>query len=282
MQRMPLPNSELNKHGQWSVRYGIMLMLLLWVGHTHATEGIVGSTVEYTAGETALVGYLAYDSNLMGKLRPGILVVHEWWGHNEHAREVARRLAALGYTALALDMYGEGKQADHPEDAGRFSSQVAKDIPLARARFMAAKDTLQKHFTVKPGQIAAIGYCFGGGIVLQMAREGVDLDAVVSFHGSLATERPARPGQVKARVLVAHGADDPFVPAADIAGFKQEMDEAGVTYRFIAYPGAKHSFTNRNADVYGKKFNLPLAYNEQADQASWQDMRSLFNEVFGK
>jgi dienelactone hydrolase len=208
--------------------------------------------VTYRAGDTVLKGYLAYDDSIQGR-RPGILVVHEWWGHNAYARKRARMLAELGYTALAVDMYGEGKQAAHPGDAGKFASEVKQNLPLAKERFMAAMELLKQQPTVDSTHIAAIGYCFGGGIVLEMARAGLDLDGVVSFHGSLGTTNPARSGVVKAKVLVLNGADDPFVKPEHITGFKQEMDTAGVSYLFVNYPGVKHSFTNPDADSFGQR-----------------------------
>jgi dienelactone hydrolase len=245
-----------------------------------ATQAAVkGEEVSYKAGNTTLKGYLAYDDAVKGK-RPGVLVVHEWWGHNEYARERARMLAGLGYTALALDMYGDGHQAHHPDEAGKFSGEVRKNLAMAKQRFDAAAGVLKKHPTVDAKNIAAIGYCFGGAIVLEMARQGEPLKGVVSFHGSLNTDQPARAGQVKARVLVAHGADDPFVPAAQVEAFKQEMDAAKVNYKFIAYPGAKHGFTSKEADENGRKFNLPLAYNAEADQKSWAEMQAFFKEIF--
>lgn len=235
--------------------------------------------VQYRSGDTVLKGYLAYDDGIQGR-RPGILVVHEWWGHNAYARKRAQMLAELGYTALAVDMYGEGKQATHPGDAGKFASEVKKNLPLAKARFLAAMELLQQHPTVDPTRIAAIGYCFGGGIVLEMARAGLNLDGVVSFHGSLGTANPAVSGVVKAKVLVFNGADDPFVKPEHITGFKQEMKAADVSYRFINYPGVKHSFTNPDADSFGKRFSLPLAYDREADMQSWQTMQEFFDELF--
>ena len=226
-------------------------------------------------------GYLAYDDTISEK-RPGILVVHEWWGLNEYTRERARMLAQLGYTALAVDMYGEGKQADHPDDAGKFATAVRQNLPAAMQRFSAAMDILQKHPTVDPEHIAAIGYCFGGGIVIEMARQGLDLDAVVSFHGSLATEHPAVPGNVKARILVCNGADDKMVTPEQIQAFHLEMEAAGVDYKFVSYPGAKHAFTNPGADIYAKKFNIPVGYNAEADKRSWQDMQDFLKETFAK
>jgi dienelactone hydrolase len=188
-------------------------------------------------------------------------------------------LAELGYTAFALDMYGDGKQAHHPDDAGQFSSAIMKNQDLARARFNGALEVLRKEKTVDPRRIAAIGYCFGGAVVLQMARYGTDLKGVVSFHGNLAPVSPARPGAVKAKILVLTGAADSFVPPEQVEQFKKEMDAARADYRVIAYPGAKHSFTNPEADEFGKQFNLPLAYNEEADHASWKEMQEFFRTV---
>ncbi len=240
---------------------------------------VVDQQVEYRSGGTVMKGYLAYDDAIKGK-RPGILVVHEWWGHNEYARSRARQLAKLGYTALAVDMYGEGKQAAHPDDAGKFSGELRKNMPLAEARFKSALHLLRDQPTVEREKIGAIGYCFGGGIVLEMARRGVDLAAVASFHGSLATEAPPERGAVRAKILVANGAEDPFVKPEQIKIFKAQMDAAGADYKLVNYPGAKHSFTNPDADKYGKEFGLPLAYNAAADKASWEAMQQLFDEVF--
>jgi dienelactone hydrolase len=246
---------------------------------TTADGAVQGQDATYRAGETVLKGYLAYDDSIQGK-RPGILVVHEWWGLNAYVRKRARMLAGLGYSALAVDMYGEGKEVDQPEEAAKLSGEVKKDLPLAKARFLAAMEFLKQHPTVDPRHIAAIGYCFGGGIVLEMARAGLDLDGVVSFHGALGTAHPARPGVVKAKVLVLNGADDPFAKPEDIAAFKEEMKAAGVSYRFINYPGAKHAFTNPDADSFAKRFGLPVAYNADADKRSWQAMKEFFDELF--
>jgi dienelactone hydrolase len=191
-------------------------------------------------------------------------------------------LAELGYTALAVDMYGAGKKADHPSEASRFSAEIKNNLPIAKQRFQTALEFLQKHPSVNPLQIAAIGYCFGGGIVLQMARLGLDLDAVVSFHGSLATGTPAKPNTVKTRILVCDGADDKLVPPEQIQAFHREMRAAGVDYRFISYPGAKHSFTNPDADIYAEKFNIPVGYSKAADERSWADMQKFLKESFAK
>jgi dienelactone hydrolase len=254
-------------------------IVLFFFAQQTAQAEIVGKVVHYKAGDTNLKGYIAHDTRYKGK-RPGVLVVHEWWGHNEYAEMRARMLAQEGYVALALDMYGDGKQADHPDDAGKFASEVRKNMPVAEARFKAALELLKKHPDVDPSKIAAIGYCFGGGVVLEMARRGVDLKGVASFHGSLGTANPAQKGKVKASVLVLNGADDPFTKPEQIKAFKKEMEDAGVDYKFINYPAAKHSFTNPAADTYGQRFNLPLEYNETADRESWKELQQFFKKIF--
>jgi dienelactone hydrolase len=256
-----------------------LILLLSW--NTNAHSAIIGEPVIYKSGDVTMQGYLSYDDSIVGK-RPGILVVHEWWGLNEYARERARMFAELGYTALAVDMYGDGKQADHPDEAGKFAAAVRQNLPAATERFIAAMQVLKKNPTVDPEHIAAVGYCFGGGVVLEMARQGLDLDAVVSFHGSLTTDHPAAPGVVKARILICNGADDKMTTQADIEAFKREMAAAGVDYEFITYPGAKHSFTNPGADIYAEKFNIPVGYNREADKKSWEDMKKFLKETFAK
>ena len=256
--------------------FSFSLVLIAFAG----AEVITASTA-YTDGETSMKGYLAYDRSIEGS-RPGILVVHEWWGHNEYAQRRARDLAKLGYVALAVDMYGEGKQAAHPEDAGKFSSAVMGQLPVARKRFEAAMEFLKKHDQVDPAKIGAIGYCFGGGVVLHMARGGVDLVGVASFHGSLGTENPAQAGAVKAEMLVCNGADDSFVSAESIQGLKDEMEAAGAKLIFKNYEGAVHSFTNPGADAFGEKFGLPLKYSASADEESWKDMQDFFERLFAE
>ena len=251
------------------------------MGAVTSRAGVVGREVEYSTDGVTLKGYIAYDDKSIEK-RPGVLVVHEWWGHNEYTRKRAGMLAELGYIALAVDMYGDGKTADHPEDAGKFAGEVMKNLPAMKARFMAALDFLKKNDTVDTARIGAIGYCFGGGVVLAMAREGLDLKGVVSFHGSLAAQTPAEKGKVKAKILVCNGADDKFVSAEGIKNFKEEMRAAGADFKFINYPGAIHGFTNPAATAMGKKFEIPIAYNEKADKKSWRDMQGFFRKVFKK
>ena len=255
----------------------ILVILMLWGGTAYGA--MQTKEVEYQADGTKMKGYLAYDDTVDGK-RPGVLVVHEWWGLNDFARRQAEKLVGLGYTALAVDMYGAGKTADHPDTATRFSNEVKQNIEQATGRFKAAMEILRNDPTVDPDKIAAIGYCFGGGVVLEMARAGLDLQGVVSFHGALATENPAEPGRVKARVLVLNGADDTFVTSEQIETFKKEMEKAAVDYLFINYPGAKHAFTNPDADEFGRKFGLALAYDREADQQSWQAMEEFLHDVF--
>ncbi len=240
---------------------------------------IHGEEIAYELNGVSLNGYLAYDANQEGE-RPGVLVVHEWWGHTDYVRQRARMLTEMGYTAFALDMYGDGKQADHPGDAQKFMMQVLNNMETGVNRFNAARSFLEQHATTDASNTAAIGYCFGGGIVLHMARLGANLKGVASFHGSLATQTPAQPGRVIAKVLVAHGADDPFVSAEEVETFRQEMTDAGVDIKFITYPGAVHSFTNPAATGLGEKFELPLAYNEAADQQSWAELDTFLQEVF--
>lgn len=244
-----------------------------------AAAAVKTDEVSYLVGDDEFTGYLAYDDVTLDK-RPGVLVVHEWWGHNAYARKRVEMLAALGYTAFALDMYGTGKLAEHPDDAKAFMQTVTGNMPEAERRFAMAKSVLQSHPTVDPDQIAAIGYCFGGGVVLNMARAGMDLDGVVSFHGSLATQSPAQPGAVKAQVLVFNGAADPFVPPEQVKAFKEEMEKAGVQLEFVDYEGVQHSFTNPGADAVGKKFDMPLVYDKQADLDSWLRTQAFFKTIF--
>ncbi|PTR05316.1 dienelactone hydrolase [Nitrosospira sp. Nsp5] len=258
----------------------ILLFATLLFGSSLVQATVQGKEVTYTADGTILKGYIAYDDAIKGR-RPGILVVHEWWGHNDYARKRAMMLAEMGYVALALDMYGDGKQAHHPDEAARFSAELAKNLPLAKVRFESAMKLLRHQKNVDAENIAALGYCFGGSMALQMARLGEDLKGVASFHGGLATEMPAQPGKVKAQIISFTGTDDPMIPAEQVVAFKQEMDRAGVNYKAVTFIGVKHSFTDPAADEYGRKFNLPLAYDAAADKASWDETKSFLADVFG-
>ncbi|MBM4188806.1 MAG: dienelactone hydrolase family protein [Gemmatimonadetes bacterium] len=231
---------------------------------------------EYSVGTTKLKGFLAFDA-ARGDRRPGVLVVHEWWGHNEHARAQARRLAEAGYVGLALDMYGDGKITNHPDSAAAFVGEATRDAAALRAKFQAALDQLKQDPQVDSTKVAAIGYCFGGMIVLSEARAGTDLDAVASFHGALPTGA-IPPGTVKARILVLTGGADPMVPQAALDRFSGEMTAAGATFEIVSYPGVKHSFTNPDANSHGMD---ALGYDASADQASWAAMLAMFREVFG-
>ncbi|OGS90902.1 MAG: dienelactone hydrolase [Gallionellales bacterium GWA2_60_18] len=257
-----------------------VLISLCWLLLPAAQAAVQGKEVSYQADGVTLKGYIAWDDAIKGK-RPAVLVVHEWWGHNAYARKRADMLAEQGYTALAVDMYGDGKQANHPDEAGKFAAEVSKNLPMAERRFEAGMKLLRKQQTVDGKNLAAIGYCFGGGVVLHMARTGANLKGVASFHGALSTDTPAQPGKVKARVVSFTGEDDAMIGADKVAAFKQEMDNARADYRVVTYPGVKHSFTNPDADELGRKFNLPLAYDATADKDSWQQTAVFLREVFG-
>lgn len=255
--------------------FGLAIILIL----TTSCSSLIKKDITYNEKDIPLKGLLVTSKKFKGK-RPGVLVVHEWWGHNKHSRRSAKRLAKLGYVALAVDMYGNGKTASHPKEAGDFSGELKKNLPEAKKRFMAAYDVLKNNPEVDPTKISAIGYCFGGGIVLQMAREGVDLKGVVSFHGTLDTDKRAKKGKIKSKILVLNGADDKFISKESISNFEKEMKKAKADYKFINYEGAIHSFTNPQADEFGKKFNIPVGYNKNADEKSWEEMKSFLTEVF--
>lgn len=235
--------------------------------------------ISYSSGDVNMTGFIAWDDSIEGE-RPGILVVHEWWGQTDYPRIRAKKLAKLGYTALALDMYGDRKIADHPQDAGAFMSEVIENMEAGRARFEAAHEILKNHQSVNAEKTAAIGYCFGGGVVLHMARAGVGLKAVASFHGSLGLANVEGPETVSTRVAVYNGEADGWVSADAIAAFKAEMESASIDYDFVQLPGAIHGFSNPAATKNGEKFGIPLKYNALADKASWAHMQLVFEEAF--
>ncbi len=229
--------------------------------------------VSYRYDGVELTGY--WVEPLANPNAPIVLVVHEWWGHNAYVRKRAAMLAELGYRALAIDMYGDGKLASHPADAKAFMSEVMSNQERLFGRFEAAMAYAQSRSSDNT-PMAAIGYCFGGSVVLKMARANVDLEAVVSFHGGLGGLGPISEDTVPALVL--NGAADPFVPEEQLAKFEQEMQEAGAEYELVSYPNALHGFTSPGADEFGAKFDMPLAYNKEADEASWAAMQGFLSD----
>jgi dienelactone hydrolase len=232
--------------------------------------------VEYKQGDTLLEGYLAWDDAKNGD-RPGVLVVHEWTGINSHIRQRTEALAKLGYVAFAADIYGKGIRPAAQSDAAKTAGIYKSDRSLMRARARAGLNELKKQRFVDTQRLAAIGFCFGGTTVLELARDGADLRGVVSFHGGLSTPTPQDAKNITARVLALHGADDPFVKADEVAAFQDEMRKANVDWQFVSYGNAVHSFTNIAA---GSDNSKGAAYNEKADRRSWEAMRSFFTEVF--
>lgn len=248
------------------MKTALALSLLLFA--SSALAGVIGRDVSYKAGDTVMKGFLAYDEATKDK-RPGVLVVPEWWGANDYARKRARMLAREGYVAMVVDMYGNGQVVDNPKDAGALAGSVSKNFPLALSRFQAAEKFLASQPNVKKDDIAAFGYCFGGGVVLNMARAGEPLKSVVSFHGVLSTDLKEKPGDIKAKVRVFHGEADTLVPTSQVEAFRNEMENARADYMIVAYPGAKHAFSNREADSYAAQFGIPVKYDYAADTDSW-------------
>ncbi|MBS0525429.1 MAG: dienelactone hydrolase family protein [Proteobacteria bacterium] len=241
-----------------------------------ANAEIQEKPVTYSDGTTTMKGFVVYDDAIKTK-QPGIVMIHEWWGITPHIHNEAKKFAQQGYTAFIADMYGEAKTADNPKDAGALSSSVMKDPKAMESRFNAAKAELAKQAWVNPQRIGAVGYCFGGAVVLNMARAGDDLRAVAGFHASLGLNTPApAPGTVKARVLILNGADDPFVKKEQYEALRKDFDAAKADYRIVTYPGAVHAFTNPEATALGEKFNLPLKYDAKADQESKAEAAKLF------
>lgn len=258
------------------MKWLLSLMLLLPLA---VNAAVVGKLVEYEADGVKMKGWLAHDDAIKGK-RPGVLVVHEWWGLNDYAKKRASMLAEAGYVALAVDMYGDGRTADNPKDAGALAGSVNKNPPVARARFAAAEKFLNRQPLVKKNELAALGYCFGGGVVLNMARNGEPLKGVVSYHGVLATDVSVKPGSIKSKIRVFTGEADPIVPTEQVEAFKTEMDNAKADWQLVSYPGVKHTFTNPEADNYATKFGLPLKYDAHADHSSWAHTLDFLNSLF--
>ena len=241
---------------------------------------IVGEEVSYQTDSVTMKGYLSFNETDTTQ-RPGILVVHEWWGHTDYVRERADMLAELGFVALAVDMYGDGKQAEHPDNAKKFSCMVMQNMELAEARFTEAMEVLKNHPQTADDKISAVGYCFGGSLIMAMANKGVDLDAVAAFHSGV--QLPVMPNlNLETTILVQNGEDDPFVSPASVANFKAAMDSLQKPYSYESFPGVVHAYTNPDADSLGKKFDLPLAYNAEADRKSWERMKEFFDTIYPK
>jgi dienelactone hydrolase len=240
---------------------------------------ILTSRLDYAVGNTRYQAYLACDESIKGPA-PGVIIVHEWWGINDYIVERAHMLAELGYVALAIDMYGEGRIAANTDEAGNMMNGVLGDMDKGTEALRAGYQLLIDQASVDAQKTAAIGYCFGGAMVLHMARIGLPLSAVASFHGALGSFHQAEPGSIQPRILVAHGEADSMVTMDDLANLKAEMDAAGADYEVNLYVGAKHGFSNRGADENASKYGIDVGYNAAADAASWQAMTSLFNKVF--
>ncbi len=243
-----------------------------------SAQKIKEENVSYIGGDSTMNSFIAYDETT-DKKRPGILILPEWWGLNEYTKSRARQLAALGYIAMAVDLYGYGKTADTPDSAQKLSEPFYKDPHISKTRFDAALEKLKTYPQTDTRNIAAIGYCFGGAQVLNVAREGADIKGVVSFHGNLVGV-PPRKDMLKAKVLVCHGEADQFVKPAEVAMFTRQMDSIGADYTLKTYAGATHAFTNPSATAVGQQFKLPIAYNAAADSASWKEMQVFFNKLF--
>jgi len=240
--------------------------------------GLKELDLDYAGDNIAMKGYVAYDTSLDTK-RPAILIIPEWWGLNDYVKMRARELAKLGYIAMAMDMYGNGMNTDSPSVAGKWAGQFYTKPLSAKARIDAALVALKSFQQADTGKVAAIGYCFGGAMVLNAARLGEPIKGVVSFHGNLAGV-PANKDLLKAKILVCHGEADPFVKKEEVAAFKKQMDSIKADYTFKSYPNALHAFTNPKATELGKKWNLPIGYNGAADTASWNDMKAFFDTIF--
>lgn len=236
--------------------------------------------ITYTGGDIVMKGYIAWDSNKGGP-RPGVLVVHEWWGCNDYAQRRARMLAEAGYTGMAVDLYGDGRTAANPDEAGELMNARIDDMDGTRTRFMAALDALKAHPTVDSNRTGAIGYCFGGGVVTHMARMGAPLNITGSFHGAIGLAAVDGPAQVDCRIMVYNGEADVLIGDDQISGFKAEMAKTGAQYDFIQLPGALHGFSNPIATTNAQKYGLPLAYNALADESSWAHLLLTFEHIFG-
>lgn len=255
-----------------------MLLLIAITANAQKKLNIKTESLSYTIGDEKFLSYVAYNDQSAEK-RPVVLVVHEWWGMNDYVKRRTCQLAALGYLVIAVDLYGEGKIANNVEEAVGFSTPYYKDPTLAKSHFDAALDQIKLNKLADTNNIAAIGYCFGGSMVLNFAKMGENLKGVVSFHGGLAGVPPVN-DLLKSELLICHGADDKFVSSEEVTNFKKELETVNAIYTFKEYPNATHAFTNPDATEMGKKFSIPIAYNEPADMASWKEMKTFLKRIF--
>jgi dienelactone hydrolase len=253
-----------------------LIAFLTFGGVLGARAAVHTENIEYKDGDATLEGYLAYDDSTKGK-RPGVLVVHQWMGLTDYEKHRAEMLAQMGYVVFCADIYGKGIRPKNTAEAGQQAGKYKGDRGLLRERAKAALDVLEKNDLTDSKHVAAIGYCFGGTTAIELARSGADLAGIVSFHGGLDSPNPADGKNIKGKVLVLHGADDPFSSPQDVAAFQNEMREAGVDWQMVLYGGAVHSFTEKDADDMKIK---GAAYNEKADRRSWADMQQFFAEIF--
>lgn len=239
---------------------------------------IKSEILRYKIDTTVCSGYISFDSS-SDKKRPVVFIIHEWWGLNDYVKRRARQLAEMGYVAMAIDLYGENKTAKTVEEAAGFSKSFYQNSQLAKNNYELAYSIVKKYPQADTNNIAIIGYCFGGSMALEIARMGAQVNGVVSFHGGLSGRTPQK-DLLKAKVLVCHGADDQFVKQEEVNGFKKQMDSIGADYKFVQYNGATHAFSNPDATEWGKKFNIPIAYNQNADTSSWNEMKHFFQKIF--
>lgn len=242
-----------------------------------SNEKLVQKELSYSANGKNYTSFVAYTGDSLQK-KPVVFVIPEWWGLNDYAKKRAAQLAYLGYFSVAVDFYGDGKTVDNPKDAGEMATPFYTDAALSKSTFDAAKSELKNFPNADVSKIAVIGYCFGGAQALNMGRQESDLKGVVSFHGNLMTG--VKPQNSSVKYLVLNGEADSFVPKEEIDAFKKQMDSAEISYRFINYPGAVHAFTNPAATEIGKKFNLEIAYDKDADEKSWNELKSFLSELF--
>jgi dienelactone hydrolase len=256
----------------------MLLIGLLTLGCVAVARAQIHSKlVEYRDGDTLLEGYYSYDDSIIKGKRPAVLIVHQWMGLTDYEKKRADMLATLGYNVFAVDIYGKGVRPKDTKEAGALATKYKTDRDLLRRRVSAGLDVLEKSELTDPKRVAAIGYCFGGTTVIELARSGADIAGVVSFHGGLDSPKPEDGRNIKCKVLAMQGADDPFVTPKDMAAFEDEMRKNQVDWELIKFGGAVHSFTQWDA---GSDNSKGAAYNEEADKRSWEDMKQFFAEIF--